>query len=98
MGTLGCATSYQAVIHWQGGKRLFAVLDAVTEVTWARKLDDYSEASVKLAKPALSPLCWSKIAAQYDNDGMLLRPGIEPWAHELSIYRDHGLVWQGPVT
>jgi hypothetical protein len=94
VGTLGCAQSYQAAIHWQGGKHLFAPLDGVTQVTWGRKLDDYSEASVTLAKGTVSPQCWQKITPKADGT----RPGIEPWAHELSIYRDRQLVWQGPVV
>lgn len=97
-GTLGCAQRYDAVVHWQGGKRQFAHLTGVTQVTWSRKLGDYSEASVQIAKGDLSHGCWQQIAPQFDEDGTLLRPGVEPWAHELSIYRDHRLVWQGPIV
>lgn len=97
-GTLGCAQRYDALVHWQGGKRQFAHLSGVTQVTWARKLGDYSEASVTLAKGDLTHGCWEQIAPKFDEDGTLLRPGIEPWAHELSLYRDHRLVWQGPIV
>lgn len=98
MGTLGCAQSYQAAIHWQGGLHLFAPLDAVTQITWGRKPGDYSEASTTLAKREMSAQCWQKISPQYDQHGTEIRPGIEPWAHELSLYRDRYLVWQGPVV
>lgn len=98
MGTLGCAQRYDAVLHWQGGKRLFAELDAVTSVTWGRKLNDFSEASVTLAKREMSQLCWQKLQPLVDEHGEIIKPGISPWAHELSIYRDRALVWQGPVV
>src|SRR5690606_35882417 len=107
---LGCAQDYEAVIHFQGGKQVHTRLDAVTEITWGRKLDDYSEASVKLAKRQLSEQCWRKICGiwetrEYPDENGVMRkwlhmvePGVEPWMHELSIYRDKGLVWQGPIT
>lgn len=97
-GTLGCAERYDAVLHWQGGKRKFASLEGIVEVSWSRKLGDFSEAHVRLAKGQMSRACWSQITPKWDADGTLLRPGVEPWAHELSIYRDGGLVWQGPVV
>lgn len=98
VGTLGCAQRYDAAVHWQGGRNVFCLLDSVTEITWRRKLGDYSEASVTLAKPALSPQCWSKLAPEFDQHGAVIKPGLSPWAHELSIYRDHRLVWQGPIV
>lgn len=107
---LGCAQDYDAVIHFQGGRQVHCRLDAVTGIRWGRKLDDYSEASVTIAKPELSPECWRKIRGTYEvrnypNAGGTMRkwlhtvePGVEPWMHELTIYRDKGIVWQGPIV
>lgn len=107
---LGCADNYEAVIHFQGGKQVHCPLDSVTEAKWGRKLDDYSEGSVKLAKRQLSPDCWRKLGGEWDvrnyvdpRDGVMrkwlhmIEPGVEPWMHELTIYRDKGIVWQGPI-
>lgn len=107
---LGCAQDYEAVVHFQGGKQVHTRLDGATEITWGRKLDDYSEASVTLAKRQLSEQCWRKIGGiwetrEYPDENGVMRkwlhmvePGVEPWMHELSIYRDKGLVWQGPIV
>jgi len=83
---LGCAQEYQAVIHWRGGARPFTSpgVDALTSVSWSRTAGDVSEASVTIAKGA------GECCVQLGQ--------IEPWVHELSIYRDSSLVWQGPVT
>lgn len=107
---LGCAESYEVVIHFQGGQQVHTHLDAVVEGSWGRKLDDYSEASVTLAKRELSEHCWRKLGGTWetrnrpDENGVMrkwlhmVEPGVEPWMHELTIYRDHGVVWQGPIT
>lgn len=82
-GLVGCASEYTARIHWRGGALELPVpsMDAVTEVTWGRTADDVSEASVTLARCG-------------DCAGIA---DIHPWVHELTIYRDGDIEWQGPV-
>lgn len=86
-GVLGCAQEYRAVIHWRGGARPFASpsVDALTSVRWTRTVNDVSEGVITIAKAAAEDCC-----------GLLGE--IEPWVHELSIYRDNDLVWQGPIV
>lgn len=82
-GLVGCASSYTARIHWRGGALELPVpaMDQVAEVTWGRTADDVSEASVTLAR----------CGPCEDIDS------IHPWVHELTIYRDNEIAWQGPV-
>ncbi|WP_439082051.1 hypothetical protein [Streptomyces sp. WL006] len=88
MATLGCPQEYRAIIHWRGGSRPYTspAVSALTELQWTRTVNDTSEATIQIAKgPAGANCC-----------GLLGR--IEPYAHELTLYRDAELVWQGPVT
>lgn len=87
MADLGCAHEYQAVIHWRGGARPFTNPDvsALTSVSWTRTVNDVSEASITISKSGAGDCC-----AQLGQ--------IEPWVHELTLYRDSALVWQGPVA
>lgn len=82
-GLIGCASEYTARIHWRGGSLVLPVpsMDEVTSVTWGRTADDVSDASVTLAR------CGDCTTIA----------DIHPWVHELTIYRDSGIVWQGPV-
>jgi hypothetical protein len=86
MSVLGCAQEYRAVIHWRGGSRPFTspAVSALTAVKWNRVVNDTSTATITIAKAMAGDCC-----------GQLGQ--IEPYAHELSIYRDSELVWQGPV-
>lgn len=83
--TLGCAQEYTAVIHWRGGGRPFTALPRLTAVSWGRTINDVSEASVTVAMADAGPECCEALGQ------------VEPWVHELTIYRDSELVWQGPV-
>lgn len=85
-GPLGVAQEYHAVIHFQGGTRVYTPVEGLIGVSWERKLDDYSEANAVVAKAGVSRACGGRLGE------------VTPWAHELSIYRDGALVWQGPVT
>jgi len=84
---LGCAGEYRAVIHWRAGHAPYTSpsVDALTAVSWNRTANDVSEASITIAKAGAQDCC-----AQLAD--------LHPWAHELTIYRDADLVWQGPVT
>lgn len=87
VAVLGCAAEYRAVVHWRGGSRPFISpsVDAVTSVSWSRTLNDVSEASITIVGSAAADCC-----------GQLGQ--ITGWAHELSLYRDAELVWQGPIA
>lgn len=86
-GVLGCPQEYRAIIHWRGGARPFTspAVAALTSVKWNRTLNDTAEAVVTIEKGPAGPTCC----------GLLGK--IEPYIHELSLYRDAELVWQGPV-
>jgi hypothetical protein len=83
---LGCASQYTAVVHWRGGGRPYTPLDRLTAVSWGRTLNDTSTASVTVATSDLGAECCAALGR------------VEPWAHELTVYRDGALVWQGPIT
>lgn len=85
-GALGHAERYDVVIHQRGGSRVYGYVDGVTAITWGRKLDDYSECTVEVAKIDASEEC----------AGML--GSVHTWGHEVSIYRDGYFVWQGPLV
>ncbi|MFF2650609.1 poly-gamma-glutamate hydrolase family protein [Streptomyces sp. NPDC058045] len=83
---LGCASTYSALIHWRGGGQQYAMLSELTAVKWSRTINDISEASVTIARASLDPACCEDLGQ------------VEPWCHELTIYRDGELVWQGPIV
>lgn len=89
VGTLGCAGEYQAAIFHRGGQRVFipaARLGVnVTSVEWERRLKDTSAARVVIAKRQLDAECCADLGT------------ADPWCHELAVYRDQDLVWQGPI-
>lgn len=97
---LGCATSYTAQIYYwdraQGAIRYYTTLTGIMSLTWERTLDDASEARITF-RPGPGDECCGKLRPQFDAQGNLLEPGVWPWAHELAIFRDGDLVWQGPV-
>ena len=86
-GRLGCAQRYTATLHWRGGGQVYgsSLIENLTEVSWGRTLNAVSEAQVSVAKRTLTPECCQEVGA------------AEPWIHELTIFRDDALVWQGPV-
>lgn len=97
---LGCAQGYTVHVHYwdrqQQAIRWYTELTGIIEITWERVLDDFSEARVKF-KPNQGDDCCGKIRPILNRAGQLVSPGLWPWAHELSIYRDGELVWQGPL-
>ncbi|NDK24632.1 hypothetical protein FSY75_09120 [Streptomyces sp. TR1341] len=88
MAELGCAQEYRAVVHWRGGSRPFTSpgVSALTSVKWNRTVNDTSEATIVIATGVAGRECCGLLGQ------------IEPYVHELSLYRDSELVWQGPVT
>jgi hypothetical protein len=97
---LGCASTYQAQIwYWDrslGQLRYYTTLSGVTDVTWERVLDDYSEATVTF-QPITGDDCCGKLRPILAADGTVVQPGLWPWAHELYLFRDDQLVWNGWV-
>ncbi|MFJ4960271.1 hypothetical protein [Streptomyces sp. NPDC088739] len=89
VGVLGCASQYQAAIFQRGGQRLFIsaarIGVSLTAVEWERRLADTSVAQIVIAKRQLAPACCQDLGE------------ITPWCHELAVYRDQALVWQGPI-
>lgn len=85
---LGCPQEYRAIIHWRGGARPYTSpgVSALTGVQWNRTINDTSEGVITISKGAAGSECCGLLGQ------------IEPYAHELSLYRDRELVWQGPVT
>ncbi|MET7814228.1 poly-gamma-glutamate hydrolase family protein [Streptomyces sp. NPDC005395] len=84
---LGCPESYTAVIHWRGGALPYpsASMDRLTKVTWSRTVNDVSDAAVTVLKGDMPAECCEALG------------DVEPWVHELTLYRDDELVWQGPI-
>jgi hypothetical protein len=95
---LGCASTYLAQIwYWDralGELRHYTTLSGLTDVTWERVLDDYSEATVTF-QPSQGDDCCGKLRPIVDTDGTVIQPGLWPWAHELYLFRDDQLVWNG---
>ncbi|WP_367139265.1 hypothetical protein [Saccharothrix sp. HUAS TT1] len=82
---LGCANGYSAVVNHQGGTQRLMTLTGVTGLDWERNLNDFGEAHVELSKSGTSRDCFRKIGQ------------VEPWAHEVELYRDGERLWSGPV-
>lgn len=84
---LGCAETYRAAIHFQGGASLWTWIEGLTALQWGRKRDDYSEATVTVAKTLAGSTCCGRLGQ------------TRTWGHELTIYRDDdpNPVWQGPI-
>ena len=80
---LGCG-DYRVFLQLSGGGTKLAEL-AYESLTFSRRLDDMSEASITLS------------AAQ-DADCLPFLTSIEPFAYEVSIWRDDVEVWVGPVS
>lgn len=86
MAALGCAVSYQAAVHAQGGGALWTRIGGITKLEWGRTRDDFSEASVSVAKSDAGAECCGQLG------------DTRTWGHELTVYRDEALVWQGPIV
>lgn len=85
LATLGCPASYHAVINWKCGAMVFFPVENMTALQFNRTLNDTSTATITITKDSLDDGCCGNLGR------------VEPWLHELSIYRDDELAWQGPV-
>ena len=85
LAQLGCPNQYSAVIFRRKGDHPTFNLRGLTQVTWSRKLDAVSTATVTIAKMSAGADCCTGIGQ------------TQPWSHELGIFRDNDLMWQGPI-
>lgn len=83
--TLGCGT-YEAYIKTRGGDTFVGRLRNLVSLNWGRKLNDVSEANVTFELSGEEEDCCG------------LAGIINPWEHELSIYRDGTEIWCGPIV
>lgn len=83
MPELGCGEN-RAFIYDQGGERMIGELTTVVQIQHGRVLSDVSEATIVVGGPRDEACCE-------------LLGKIEPWRHELVIFRDGKRVWEGPV-
>lgn len=86
MARLGCASTYDAEIRFQNGAHLWTKVQGLTELSWGRKRDDWSEGSITVTKSLAGSDCCGKLGQTHT------------WGHELRIYRDGKTVWAGPIV
>lgn len=90
-GPLGCVNDYSVfVTDICGSPKICDLSDLATSVKWQRTLDNISQATITIAKPGNTAVD-SAVCCQCIND-------IEPWCHEIQIFRGTDFVWCGPVT
>lgn len=82
--TLGCGT-YEAYFNTRGGGSFVCRIRNLTQLSWGRKLNEVSEAQVSFSLNGQEEECCNCVET------------VNPWEHELSIYRDGVEVWCGPV-
>lgn len=96
---INCADSYKAVVMRQPGTMTEqgetpateAHLDDIQYLSWGRIDTDRSTASVEVSK---CPTNRDFLRGTTPNRGTR----IDPWAHELWIYRDNRLAFMGPIV
>lgn len=82
---LGCLDSgYTAVILSKEGIVLGEV--PISNVDWSRVLDDFSECTIRI--PLSGPDC----------EPCSIIKDVNPWHHEIALFRDGRYVWSGPVV
>lgn len=86
MATLGCST-HTAFIQGKCNRARLCELTDASEITYNRKLDDISTATVVI------PITGNDDSACCECLG-----DVEPWCHQLTIVREgDGVVWTGPI-
>lgn len=85
--TLGTGENV-AVIYERGGTRRLFDVPAVASLEWARNLDAISRSTITTS-PARGERAWADCCAELSQ--------VQPWAHEVVMYRDDERVWEGPV-
>lgn len=85
MATLGCGT-YEAYFMERGGGSFVCRARNITSINWGRVLNEVSEASITVALSGQDGDCCACIGS------------INPWEHEIALFRDGVEVWCGPIT
>ena len=85
-GILGCGELTAFVTSQCGAPRLCQLTDA-SLISWGRKLDAVSEAQVVVPT-----------GGSADSECCECLSEVEPWCHELHIFRNGVFVWGGPIT
>lgn len=85
MITLGCG-KYEVYFKTRGGYSFVCRARNITQVSYSRTLNQPSSATISLSLSGQSEECCACIGS------------INPWEHEVSIYRDGKEVWCGPVV
>lgn len=78
--------TYEVYFKTRGGERFLCRARNITSVSWSRKMNDVSTASVTIALNGLDDECCDCIAT------------VNPWEHELAVFRNGVEVWVGPVV
>ena len=78
--------TYEVYFKTRGGARFLCRARNTTSLSWSLKMNDVSSASVTIALNGLDDECCNCIAT------------INPWEHELAIFRNGVEVWVGPVV
>jgi len=81
---LGCGT-YEAYFNERKGERHTCRIRNISSLSWNRKLNETSDATVSFSLNGWEAECCNCVET------------VDPWSHELSIYRDGAEVWCGPV-
>lgn len=82
---LGCGV-VDVFVTARCGEGVTCVLDGVTTVAYDRRLDDVSEARVII-----------DLGGDVQATCCACLPDVEPWCHELHIWRDGEEAWVGPI-
>jgi hypothetical protein len=85
---LGCAEDYRAVIKFRGGRTVWTPVRGLAAVAWGRRRDDWSEATIDVAKVDAGGDCCAKLG------------DTRTWGHELALYRgdEQEPCWEGPIV
>lgn len=95
---LGCAEEYSVAIMRQPGTMteqaftpaVVGHLEEIVSLDWGRLLNGISKARVTVTK------CPSNCSTLTTRDARW--SSVDPWAHELWIYRDGKIAWMGPIV
>lgn len=85
-GRLGCGT-YDVFITQRCGGGISCVLEDIVDLHYDRRLDAISEAQVQVNLGGETSYTCCQCLAE-----------VEPWCHELHIWRDGDEAWVGPIT
>lgn len=94
LNTLGCVSTYDVEVSVYSGfpaepapevmtKVRVGMLEGIEQIDWGRRLNDTSDASIRISKQGRN-CCeiWQM---------------FQPWYNDINIYRDGALCWRGPV-